>query len=69
MMKTIKTELKKCVANCPDPGKPTPIPDGEQACKWTLSLCGFHQRILQDDSKLRLAREKGIRSIGHANHQ
>jgi hypothetical protein len=56
------TELKKCASNnCPDLGKSTPITDSEQACKWTLSLCGFHQRILQDDNKLRLAREKGIK--------
>jgi hypothetical protein len=55
------TEPKKCAANCPDLGKPTPVPDSEQSCKWTLSLCDFHRRILQDDNKLRLAREKGIK--------
>jgi hypothetical protein len=62
---------KKCAApSCPDLAKPTPIPDSEQAWKWTLSLCDFHKRILQDDNKLRLAREKGIKgSIDHADHQ
>jgi hypothetical protein len=62
MMKTSKAkDPKKCASNCPDMGRPTPVSDSEQACKWTLSLCDFHQRILQDDNKLRLAREKGIK--------
>jgi hypothetical protein len=52
----------KCASpSCPDLAKPTSIPDSEQTWKWTLSLCNFHQRILQDDNKLRLAREKGIK--------
>jgi hypothetical protein len=61
-VRTKATEKKKCAArDCPDVGKPTAITDNEQACKWTLSLCDFHQRLLQDENKLRLARENGIK--------
>jgi hypothetical protein len=56
------TEKRKCAAkDCSDVGKPTAIADNEQACKWTLSLCSFHQRLLQDENKLQLAREKGVK--------
>jgi hypothetical protein len=62
---------KLCAAfNCPDSGKPTPIPDSEQVCKWTVSLCSFHGRILQGGNKLSLARERGIKGqIAHADNR
>jgi hypothetical protein len=61
---------KLCAAfNCPDLGKSTAVPDSEQVCKWTLSLCSFHGRILQDDKKLWLARERGTKGqIAHADN-